>query len=125
MNLVLVGAVIIASIRRVLQGAARALRAAPASRNRVASLVLLVLAQLMARASYQPTAITRLTIRAGYAVWCNRVYIYSQRSYSFALRSRLRRTVLMQDYLQCFRLMRLLDWYSIGASLRVPLLPRR
>jgi hypothetical protein len=50
MNLVLVGAVIIASIRRVLQGAARALRATPASRNRVASLVLLVLAQLMARA---------------------------------------------------------------------------
>ena len=50
MNLVLVGAVIIASIRRVLQGAARALRATPASRNRVASLVLLVLAQLMVRA---------------------------------------------------------------------------
>ena len=50
MNLVLVGAVIIASIRRVLQGAARALRATPGSRNRVASLVLLVLAQLMARA---------------------------------------------------------------------------
>lgn len=49
MNLVLVGAVIIASIRRVLQGAARALRATPASRNRVASLVLLVLAQLMVR----------------------------------------------------------------------------
>jgi len=50
MNLVLIGAVIITSIRRVLQGAARALRATPASRNRVASLVLLVLAQLMARA---------------------------------------------------------------------------
>jgi hypothetical protein len=48
-NLVLVGAVIIGSIRRVLHGAARALRATPASRNRVASLVLLVLAQLMAR----------------------------------------------------------------------------
>jgi len=47
MNLVLIGAVIIASIRRVLQGAARALRATPASRNRSASLVLLVLAQLM------------------------------------------------------------------------------
>ena len=46
-NLVLVGAIIIGSIRRVLQGAARALRATPASRNRVASLVLLVLAQLM------------------------------------------------------------------------------
>ncbi|KAH9985916.1 Abscisic acid G-protein coupled receptor-domain-containing protein [Russula vinacea] len=46
-NLVLVGAVIIGSIRRVLHGAARALRATPASRNRVASLVLLVLAQLM------------------------------------------------------------------------------
>ncbi|KAF8498210.1 hypothetical protein F5888DRAFT_1634124 [Russula emetica] len=42
MNLVLVGVVIIASIRRVLQGAARALRATPASRNRVASLVLLL-----------------------------------------------------------------------------------
>jgi hypothetical protein len=50
MNLVLIGAVIIASIRRVLQGAARALRATPASRNRSASLVLLVLAQLMVRA---------------------------------------------------------------------------
>jgi hypothetical protein len=46
---VLVGAIIIGSVRRVLQGAARALRATPASRNRVASLVLLVLAQLMAR----------------------------------------------------------------------------
>lgn len=46
-NLVLVGAIIIGSIRRVLHGAARALRATPASRNRVASLVLLVLAQLM------------------------------------------------------------------------------
>ncbi|KAI9435725.1 Abscisic acid G-protein coupled receptor-domain-containing protein [Lactarius indigo] len=46
-NLVLVGAIIIGSIRRVLRGAARALRATPASRNRVASLVLLVLAQLM------------------------------------------------------------------------------
>jgi len=46
-NLVLVGAIIIGSVRRVLQGAARALRATPASRNRVASLVLLVLAQLM------------------------------------------------------------------------------
>jgi len=44
---VLVGAIIIGSVRRVLQGAARALRATPASRNRVASLVLLVLAQLM------------------------------------------------------------------------------
>ena len=64
-NLVLVGAVIIGSIRRVLQGAARALRATPASRNRVASLVLLALAQLMARAllSYeQQTA--ELTTRA-------------------------------------------------------------
>ncbi|KAH9175742.1 Abscisic acid G-protein coupled receptor-domain-containing protein [Lactarius sanguifluus] len=46
-NLVLIGAIIIGSIRRVLRGAARALRATPASRNRVASLVLLVLAQLM------------------------------------------------------------------------------
>ena len=51
-NLVLVGAVIIGSIRRVLQGAARALRATPASRNRVASLVLLALAQLMASAPF-------------------------------------------------------------------------
>lgn len=49
-NLVLVGAVIIGSIRRVMQGAARALRATPASRNRVAPLVLLALAQLMVRA---------------------------------------------------------------------------
>ena len=48
-NLVLVGVIITGSIRRVLQGAARALRATPASRNRVASLVLLVLAQLMVR----------------------------------------------------------------------------
>ena len=48
-NLVLVGIIIIGSIRRVLHGAARALRATPASRNRVASLVLLVLAQLMVR----------------------------------------------------------------------------
>ena len=48
-NLGFVGAVIIGSIQRVLHGAARALRATPASRNRVASLVLLVLAQLMAR----------------------------------------------------------------------------
>jgi len=48
-NLVIIGAVIVGSIQRVLQGAARALRATPASRNRVASLVLLVLAQLMAR----------------------------------------------------------------------------
>ncbi|KAH9969412.1 Abscisic acid G-protein coupled receptor-domain-containing protein [Lactifluus volemus] len=46
-NLVLVGAVIIGSIRRVLYGAARALKSTPASRNRVASLVLLALAQLM------------------------------------------------------------------------------
>ncbi|KAH9034234.1 Abscisic acid G-protein coupled receptor-domain-containing protein [Lactarius pseudohatsudake] len=46
-NLVLIGAIIIGSIRRVLRGAARALRATPASRNRVASLVLLVFAQLM------------------------------------------------------------------------------
>ncbi|KAH9067998.1 Abscisic acid G-protein coupled receptor-domain-containing protein [Lactarius deliciosus] len=46
-NLVLIGVIIIGSIRRVLRGAARALRATPASRNRVASLVLLVLAQLM------------------------------------------------------------------------------
>jgi hypothetical protein len=51
-NLVLVGAVIIGSIRRVLQGAARALRATPASRNRAASLVLLALAQLMVRALF-------------------------------------------------------------------------
>jgi len=42
-----VGVIITGSIRRVLHGAARALRATPASRNRVASLVLLVLAQLM------------------------------------------------------------------------------
>jgi len=48
-NLVIIGAVIVCSIQRVLHGAARALRATPASRNRVASLVLLVLAQLMAR----------------------------------------------------------------------------
>ncbi|KAH9996402.1 Abscisic acid G-protein coupled receptor-domain-containing protein [Russula compacta] len=47
LNLVLIGAIIIGSIRRVMHGAARALRATPASRNRVASLVLLVLAQLM------------------------------------------------------------------------------
>jgi len=46
-NLGFVGAVIIGSIQRVLHGAARALRATPGSRNRVASLVLLVLAQLM------------------------------------------------------------------------------
>jgi len=48
-NLAVVGAIIVGSIQRVLHGAARALRATPASRNRVASLVLLVLAQLMAR----------------------------------------------------------------------------
>ena len=48
-NLAIVGAVIVGSIQRVLHGAARALRATTASRNRVASLVLLVLAQLMAR----------------------------------------------------------------------------
>ncbi|KAI9454650.1 Abscisic acid G-protein coupled receptor-domain-containing protein [Lactarius psammicola] len=53
-NLVLVGAIIIGSIRRVLHGAARALRATPASRNRVASVVLLVLAQLMLRTSFPP-----------------------------------------------------------------------
>jgi hypothetical protein len=47
LNLVLIGAIIIGSIRRVMHGAARALRATPAARNRVASLVLLVLAQLM------------------------------------------------------------------------------
>jgi len=46
-NLAIVGAVVFGSIRRVLHSAARALRATPASRNRVASLVLLVLAQLM------------------------------------------------------------------------------
>jgi Abscisic acid G-protein coupled receptor len=46
-NLAVVGAIIVGSIQRVLYGAARALRATPASRNRVASLVLLVLAQLM------------------------------------------------------------------------------
>jgi hypothetical protein len=48
-NLAVVGAIIVGSIQRVLHGAARALRATPASRNRVASIVLLVLAQLMAR----------------------------------------------------------------------------
>ena len=51
-NLGLVGAVIIGSIQQVTHGAARALRATPASaasRNRVASLILLVLAQFMAR----------------------------------------------------------------------------
>jgi hypothetical protein len=48
-NLAVVGAIIVGSIQRVLRGAARALRATSASRNRVASLVLLVLAQLMAR----------------------------------------------------------------------------
>ncbi|KAI0297048.1 Abscisic acid G-protein coupled receptor-domain-containing protein [Multifurca ochricompacta] len=53
-NLVLIGAVIIGSIRRVLRGVARALRATPASRNRVASLVLLALAQLMLRTSFPP-----------------------------------------------------------------------
>ena len=53
-NLVLVGVIITGSIRRVLQGAARALRATPASRNRVASLVLLVLAQLMVRVPWVP-----------------------------------------------------------------------
>ncbi|KAF8268024.1 Abscisic acid G-protein coupled receptor-domain-containing protein [Lactarius quietus] len=57
-NLVLVGAIIIGSIRRVLQGAARALRATPASRNRVASLVLLVLAQLMG--IYLPSTLVQL-----------------------------------------------------------------
>ncbi len=88
MNLVLVGAVIIASIRRVLQGAARALRATPASRNRVASLVLLVLAQLMARVPYLPIDMVG-TNYARAAAGSNRAYIYSQRSYSFALRSRL------------------------------------
>jgi hypothetical protein len=51
-NLALVGAIIVGSIQRVLHGAARALRATPASRNRVASLVLLVLAQLMARPTF-------------------------------------------------------------------------
>jgi hypothetical protein len=125
MNLVLVGAVIIASIRRVLQGAARALRATPASRNRVASLVLLVLAQLMARAFLSAHGDNGTNNARAGALWCDRAYIYSQRSYSFTLRSRLRRTVLTQDYLRCFRPMRLLDWYSIGVSLRVPLLPRR
>ena len=42
-NLVLVGAIITSSIRRVLQGAVRALCATPASRSCVASLVLLML----------------------------------------------------------------------------------
>jgi hypothetical protein len=123
MNLVLVGAVIITSIRRVLQGAARALRATPASRNRVASLVLLVLAQLMARAFLSTHRDDGTNSARGGR--CDRAYIYSRRSYSFILRSRLRRTVPTQGYLRCFQLMKLLDWCSIGASLRVPLLPRR
>lgn len=125
MNLVLVGAVIIASIRRVLQGAARALRATPASRNRVASLVLLVLAQLMARDFLSIHGDGGTNHACGGALWYDRAYIYSQRSYSFTLRSRLRRTVLTEGYLRRFRLMSLSDWYLIGASLRVPHLPRR
>ena len=73
-NLVLVGAVIIGSIRHVLQRAARALCATPASRNCVASLVLLALAQLMARALFfYEQQIAELTTRA--ALVCNRAYI--------------------------------------------------
>jgi len=74
-NLALVGAVVLGSIRRVLQGAARALRATPASRNRVASLVLLVLAQLMGiyllstliqlRTSFPPEPTTDNSAEAG------------------------------------------------------------
>jgi hypothetical protein len=50
----------------------------------------------------------------------DRAYTYSRRSYNFALRSRLRRMALAQGYLRRFRLMRLSDWCSIGASLRAP-----
>jgi hypothetical protein len=112
-NLGFVGAVIIGSIQRVLHGAARALRATPASRNRVASLVLLVLAQLMARPLQSSIGLAGLTREY------NRGYTYYQRSYSYALHSRLGQTAQAQGYLRRFQLMRLLDWCSIGASLRV------
>ena len=46
-NLVLVGTIITSSIRRILQGTERAFHDMPASRNRVMSLVLLMLVQLM------------------------------------------------------------------------------
>jgi hypothetical protein len=108
-NLVLVGAIIIGSIRRVLHGAARALRATPASRNRVASLVLLVLAQLMVCLSHA-RAMPMLNGR--------RVYTSSRRSCSSARRSPQLWTARIRGYSQRYRLMRRLGLCLIGASLR-------
>jgi hypothetical protein len=70
--------------------------------------------------SYQRTVMAELTTRARAALGYIRAYIYSRRSYRSALCSRLLRTVLAQGYLRRFRLMRLLDWCLIGASLRAP-----
>jgi hypothetical protein len=108
-NLVLVGAIIIGSIRRVLHGAARALRATPASRNRVASLVLLVLAQLMVCLSHA-RAMPMLNGR--------RVYTSSRRSCSSARRSPQLWTARIRGYSRRCRLMRRLGLCLIGASLR-------
>ena len=56
-NLVLMGMIITGSIQWVLQGAAQALCATPASRNHFASLVLLMLVQLMVRVHWVLTII--------------------------------------------------------------------
>ena len=113
-NLVLVGAIIIGSIRRVLHGAARALRATPATRNRVASLVLLVLAQLMVRRARILSA-PREKATADDEV-PNRAYIFSRRSFSCARRSRLLRIALAPGCSRRCRLTILLALCSIGAS---------
>ena len=110
-NLVLVGVIITGSIRRVLQGAARALRATPASRNRVASLVLLVLAQLMVRVR----GLQLLIIIAELAPPL-RAYTSSRRSCSSARRSHLLWTGRTLAYLRRCLLMRRLGLCLIGAS---------
>lgn len=115
-NLVLVGAIIVGSIRRVLHGAARALRATPASRNRVASLVLLVLAQLMVRLDLSP---------GSSADGSRRAYTSSRRSCSCARRSHLRRTARVRGYSRCCPLTRRSDLCSIGASSPAPRWGRR
>jgi len=56
---------------------------------------------------------------AGLSPEDNRAYTYYPRSYSYAFRSRLGLTALAQVYLRRFQLMRISDWYLIGALLRV------
>ena len=115
-NLVLMGMIITGSIWQVLQGAARALCATPTSRNHVASLVLLVLAQLMVRVHWVLTIIIVVIIAE--LVPPQGIYLLSM---LVQLRTSFPPAVEGQTlgYLHRCLLMRCLGLFSIGAFSQV------